>query len=280
MNHAETFDRLKNVVVQGDVNEVLDFVPDESIHLTLTSPPYFNARDDYMPWVSYKDYLDFMKSVLLKVCRVTKEGRFLVINTSPIIMPRPGRQCSSKRYGIPFDIHSILMTMNWDFVDDIIWLKPKASAKNRISNFNVNRKPLTYKSNSCTEYVMVYRKTTPKLIDWNLKQYSDEVVADSLVNDSFERSNVWQIPPTHSPVHNAVFPLELAKQVIKLYSFKNDLVFDPFAGSGTTGAAAVVLNRNYLLAEQNEGHVYAIDRRLSGWFSPHRGYVLDEFKAL
>ena len=279
MNHAETFDRLKNVVVQGDVNEVLDYVPDESIHLSLTSPPYFNARD-YSFWTTYNDYLDFMKSVLLKVCRVTKEGRFLVINTSPIIMPRPHRQCSSKRYGIPFDIHSILMTMNWDFVDDIIWQKPQASSKDRVSNFNVNRKPLTYKANSCTEYVMVYRKKTPRLIDWNLKQYSDEVVAESLVDDSFERSNVWQIPPTHNKTHSAVFPLELAKQVLKLYSFKNDLVLDPFAGSGTTGAAAVVLNRNYLLAEQNEGYADGIDRRLGGWFSPHRRYSLDEFKAL
>jgi DNA modification methylase len=57
--------------------------------------------------------------------------------------------------------------MGWEFIDDIIWVKPEASVKNRNSGFAQHRKPLGYKANAVNEYVMVYRKATDKLIDWN-----------------------------------------------------------------------------------------------------------------
>ena len=107
----------------------------------------------------------------------------------------------------------------------------------------MNRKPLTYKANPRTEYVMVYRKKSYKLIDWNLRQYSLADVNRSKVDDDFERSNVWDIAPVTDRVHSAVFPLRLCEQVVKLYSFVGDLVFDPFAGSGTLGKAAIRAGR-------------------------------------
>ena len=279
-NHANAPDYLKNVLVEGDVNEIMEVMDDDSVHLTFTSPPYYNARD-YSIYSTYDEYLDFLGEVFEKVHRVTKEGRFFVLNTSPVIVPRPGRKYSSRRYSVPFDIHAKLMTMGWDFIDDVIWEKPEKSAKNRISNFNVNRKPLTYKPNSCTEYVMVYRKKTHRLIDWNLKQYDNETVENSLVDDSFERSNVWKIAPASSKHHSAVFPLELCKQVIKLYSFRNDLVFDPFAGSGTVGEAANALERSYLLTELCKDYADSIERRLSGnLFSEFKRYSIKEFEEI
>ena len=262
-DHSKSYEYLKNVLVEGDVNNFMELLPDEAVHLTFTSPPYYNARD-YSIYSTYSEYLDFLDEVFEKLHRVTKEGRFFVLNTSPVIMPRAGRKYSSRRYPVPFDIHARLMMMGWEFIDDIIWEKPEKSAKNRISNFNVHRKPLTYKPNSCTEYVMVYRKKTHRLIDWNLKQYENETVENSLVDDSFERSNIWKIAPVFSKRHSAVFPVELCKQVIKLYSFRNDLVFDPFAGSGTVGEAAIALGRNYLLTELRKDYADSIVQRLRG----------------
>lgn len=247
--HAETYPFLKNVVVNADVLEVLKNVPEESIHLTFTSPPYYNARD-YSIYPSYEVYLRFLEEVFQETYRVTKEGRFLIVNTSPVIIPRISRTHSSKRYPIPFDIHYFLVKMGWEFIDDIIWQKPEYSVKNRVGGFQQHRKPLAYKPNTITEYLMVYRKQTEKLIDWNIRQYSQEIVEQSKVGGDFETTNVWQISPKADKIHSAIFPVDLCKRVIEYYSFKGDLVFDPFGGSGTLGRTAKSLGRNFFLTEK------------------------------
>ncbi len=249
--HIDTYDFLKNTVVHGDVNEILKYVPDNSVHLTFTSPPYYNARD-YSIYPSYKDYLEFLERVFRQVHRVTKEGRFLLINTSPIIIPRISRQHSSKRYPIPYDLHHYIVEMGWEYIDDIVWLKPEASVKNRVGGFQQHRKPLGYKPNTVTEMIMVYRKKTTKLLDWNIRQYPYEIVKESKVDDNFESTNVWKIDPVYSKNHTAVFPAELCQKVIQYYSFVGDLVFDPFGGSGTLGRAAKALNRRFFLTELND----------------------------
>ncbi|MCL2039057.1 MAG: HEAT repeat domain-containing protein [Bacteroidetes bacterium] len=250
LSHSETYNFLKNVVVNADVLEVLKYVPAESVHLTFTSPPYYNARD-YSIYPSYQEYLDFLEKVFIETHRITKEGRFLIVNTSPIIIPRVSRSHSSKRYGIPFDLHPYLVKNGWEFVDDIVWLKPEASVKNRIGGFMQHRKPLGYKPNAVTEYLMVYRKSTEKLLDWNMRSYDDKIVEESKVSDGYETTNVWKIDPCFDKVHSAVFPVELCKRVIQYYSYRDDLVFDPFAGSGTLGRTAKALNRFFFLTEQN-----------------------------
>jgi DNA modification methylase len=247
--HAETYDFLKNVVVNADVLEALKVVPDESVHLTFTSPPYYNARD-YSIYPSYQAYLEFLDRVFQETHRITKEGRFLIVNTSPIIIPRVSRSHSSKRYGIPFDLHPYLVKNGWEFIDDIVWLKPEASVKNRIGGFMQHRKPLGYKPNSVTEYLMVYRKSTEKLLDWNIHSYDPKTVTESKVPDGYETSNVWKIDPCFDKVHSAIFPVELCKRVIQYYSYKGDLIFDPFGGSGTVGRTAKALDRLFFLTEQ------------------------------
>jgi DNA modification methylase len=249
MPHAETYDFLKNVVVNADVLEALKFVPDESVHLTFTSPPYYNARD-YSIYPSYQAYLEFLDKVFQETHRITKEGRFLIVNTSPIILPRVSRAHSSKRYPLPFDLHPYLVKNGWEFIDDIIWLKPEYSVKNRVGVFHRHRKPLAYKPNSVTEYLMVYRKSTEKLLDWNIRSYDNKIVEESKVADGYETTNVWKIDPCFDKVHSAIFPVELCKRVIQYYSYKGDLVFDPFGGSGTMGRTAKALERSFFLTEQ------------------------------
>ncbi len=260
--HHESPDYMKNVVVEGDTREVMKLLPDGCIHLTFTSPPYYNARD-YSIYKSYQQYLDFLGEVFAAVHRITKEGRFLLINTSPVIVSRFSRKHSSRRYPIPFDLHTVVSNLGWDFIDDIVWAKPEASVKNRNGGFQQHRKPLGYKPNMVTEYVMVYRKKTTRLIDWNMRQYPKTVVDDSKVRGQFETTNLWQIDPMSDKVHSAVFPHDLCDRVVKYYSFKGDLVFDPFAGSGTFGLAARRHKRNFFLTEIKKEYVDRMNQMMS-----------------
>ena len=129
---------------------------------------------------------------------------------------------------------------------------------------------------------MVYRKETEKLIDWNIRQYPQEVVEESKVADGFETTNVWQIHPKSDKVHSAIFPVDLCKRVIEYYSFKGDLVFDPFAGSGTLGRTAKSLGRNFFLTEKEEKYFEYMKTFQKGdeIFCPKhtRFLTLDEFK--
>ena len=253
-HHPSSPDILKNVIIHADVQESLKVIPDESIHLTFTSPPYYNARD-YTIYQSYEAYLDFLTAVFKETHRITKEGRFFVLNTSPVIVPRISRAHSSKRYAIPYDIHPRLTDIGWEFIDDIVWTKPDYAAKNRNGGFFQHRKPLGYKANSVTESVMVYRKKTNKLIDWNIRQYDEETIEASKVRGDYEKTNLWHINPTTDKVHPAVFPSELASRVIQFYSFKGDLVFDPFGGSGTVGHVALTHERYFLLCEKEAEYI-------------------------
>ena len=283
--HDEFPEILKNVVVHGDVLDVLKYVPDESVHLTFTSPPYYNARD-YSIYQSYEEYLNFLDEVFKQVYRITKEGRFFILNTSPIIIPRISRQHSSKRYPIPYDIHPFLVKMGWEFIDDIVWVKPEASVKNRNAGFLQHRKPLAYKPNAVTEMLMVYRKKTDKLIDWNINQYSWEKVKESKVNEDYETTNVWHIDPTFDKIHSAVFPIELCNRIIKFYSYIGDLIFDPFAGSGTVGKAAMNLKRNFFLTEKEQKYIQRIKEELGSqnilfdYIDPPKFLSLEEFIEL
>lgn len=249
-NHPSVHSYLKNVAVNGDVLEVLKSVPEDSVHLTFTSPPYYNARD-YSIYESYEAYLSFLEEVFKETYRITKEGRFLILNTSPVIVPRISRAYSSKRYPIPFDLNTILQKMGWEFIDDIIWMKPEYSVKNRVGGFDQHRKPLGYKPNCVTEYLMVYRKSTNKLIDWNMHQYSPEIVEGSKVVGNYETTNVWQINPKSDKVHSAIFPEALCERVVRYYSFKGDIIFDPFGGSGTLARVAKMLGRNFFTTEKD-----------------------------
>ncbi len=280
-SHAYSPDALKNVIVHADVQKTLKVIPDESLHLTFTSPPYYNARD-YTIYQSYEAYLDFLTAVFKETHRITKAGRFFVLNTSPVIMPRMSRAHSSKRYAIPYDMHPRLTDIGWEFIDDIVWTKPDYAAKNRNGGFFQHRKPLGYKANSVTENVMVYRKKTDKLIDWNIRQYDKVTVEASKVRGAYEKTNLWHINPATDKVHPAVFPPELASRVIQFYSFKGDLVFDPFAGSGTVGAVALNLERYFLLCEKETEYVdrakLALDAALFAHARP-RVLLLTELKA-
>ena len=99
---------------------------------------------------------------------------------------------------------------------------------------------------------VIYRKRTDRLIDWNIRMHpSAEDVQASKIEDGYERTNIWKIHPASHRNHPAVFPDALAERVIRYYSFRNDLVLDPFAGTGTTGRVAGALQRRFLMVESS-----------------------------
>lgn len=249
---APRFADVQSSVVLGDAAEVLPTLPVDAAQLVFTSPPYFNAMPEYFETSDYDSYLAFVVDVIAKCHAVLSEGRFLVLNTSPVIVRRAHRQAQSRRYAIPFDLHPRVVDLGFDFIDDVCWVKPEGSALGRNKRFAGTRKPLTYKTTPVVEYLMVYRKRTDKLIDWNVHQHPDpsQVVA-SLVGDGYERTNVWQMNPSTHPQHPATFPDELAQKVIRYYSFVGDLVLDPFAGTGTTARAAATLGRRFTMIERS-----------------------------
>ena len=243
---------IPNKLVLGNSINVLEDYPPDSAQLAFTSPPYFNAKPEYSEYVDYKEYLDFMRRVILRCHAILSEGRFFVMNVSPVLIRRTSRNTSSKRIAIPFDMHAIFEDVGFEFVDDIIWVKPEGAGWNlgRGRRFKADRNPLQYKPVPVTEHVLVYRKKTDKLIDWNIRNhYDQELVEASKINGDYEVTDIWKIHPAYSKVHPAIFPEELASKVIQYYSFKDDLVLDPFGGIGTTGKAALALDRRFLLVD-------------------------------
>ena len=147
-------------------------------------------------------------------------------------------------------------------------MKPEGAgwATGRGRRFAADRNPLQYKAVPVTEYVLVYRKRTDLLIDWHIRNHPDrDAVEASKVGDDYERTNVWRINPATRSEHPAAFPLELAQKVIEYYSFKGDVVLDPFAGSGTVGKAAAGLDRRFVLFDINPEYIEIMKREVGTW---------------
>lgn len=254
---------LRNTVGFGDSEELLKELPSECVDLVFTSPPYYNAKPEYTEYLSYEEYLLKMKKIIHECGRVLNEGRFFVLNISPVLIRRASRSEASRRIAVPFDFHRLFIEEGFEFVDDIIWVKPEGAgwATGRGRRFAADRNPLQYKPVPVTEYVLVYRKKSDRLIDWLIRRHPDQqAVEDSKIADGYEVTNIWKITPAHCKEHPAIFPAELAEKVITYYSFKNDVVLDPFGGTGTTAKAAAKLGRRFVTFEMELNYINLIKK--------------------
>ena len=248
-----SFPPTPNKVILGDCRAVLAEFPPSSAQLVFTSPPYFNAKPECAEYVDYASYLEYLGEVFDACHAVLAEGRFLIVNISPVLVRRTSRSTASKRLPIPFDLHPILDGIGFEFIDDIIWRKPEGAGWHlgRGRRFAADRQPLQYKPVTVTEYVLVYRKKTDRLIDWNLRSHPDPgAVERSRILGEYDKTNVWDITPSNHVLHPAVFPDELVSRVLRYYSFEGDCVLDPFAGTGTVGRVANAMGRRFILIEK------------------------------
>jgi DNA modification methylase len=257
--------QLRNTIAQGDSEKLLAELPKNSVELIFTSPPYYNAKPEYSEYVDYEDYLNKMRKIIKKCERVLAEGRFFVLNISPVLIRRENRSKSSKRIAVPFDFHRIFIEEGFEFVDDIIWQKPEGAgwATGRGRRFAADRNPLQYKPVPVTEYILVYRKKSDKLIDWFIRNHPDQkLIKASKIPDGYDTTNIWKLSPAWSKNHPAIFPVKLAEKVINYYSFKGDVIMDPFAGLGTVGEAAINTGRRFVLLDNEKGYIEIIKQKM------------------
>lgn len=241
--------------VAVDCLEFLGLLPDESIDLIVTSPPYYNARE-YAQWASYDDYLADCGLWLRECVRVLKQGRMMCINASSVIEARASRSERSKRYNIPADLHGLCRGL-W-FAEEIVWEKPEGAAVNRNQRFHVDRHPMQWRANANTERILIYQKPTDKLNDHIIRQQDP---AHRLTGD-YDRSEIWKMNPERNKEHPAPFPVELPRRLIRYYSWPGETVLDPFCGSGTTAEACILEDRNYLCCDRETKYIEQTKRRI------------------
>ena len=254
-----------NTIYNENCIETMNRMPDNFIDLIVTSPPYFNARE-YSQYLSVKYYMQKMKEIFTDAFRCLKQSRMCIVNISPVLVEREKR--SKQRYRIPLPFYYVPMMeeIGFEFLEDIIWKKPDGAAANRNGGFNVNRKPVAYKPNIVTEYILVFKKPAPFLIDKVLKN-------TSLVADGYERTNVWEMNPETKSKHSAPFPEKLALNCVQYYSYEGDLVYDPFTGSGTTLKMAHLQHRKWIGSEISSEYTELANKRIAPYLT-----VQDLFK--
>ena len=228
--------------ILGDCSYWLQTIP--KIHLTITSPPYFNVKD-YVNYPSYEEYLDILRKVFREILVKTENGRMCCVNISNILISREKRSAESSRIPLAFHFVSLMEGLGWKFIEDIVWLKPEGSAKNRNGGFYRHRKPVAWKPNIVNEYIFVFQKPG-KSIDAVVKGQTHKV------EGSYERTNVWKINTVCTPDHPAPFPPELVRRLVEYYSYPNETVLDPYSGTGTTCRVAKSLARNAIGIEKDD----------------------------
>lgn len=222
-------------------------MPDESIALAFTSPPY-NVGKDYDENLSLADYLGLIERVGREVFRALKPGGRYVINVANL-----GR----KPY-IPMHAHFYQVHMHIGFLPmgEIIWQKGKGSNGN--CGWGSWRSARSPRLRDLHEYLLVFSKGNFSRPERGTSDVSAEEFMESTLS-------VWNIPPVSAKKigHPAPFPLELAQRVIRLYSYVGDVVLDPFAGSGTTCVAARQAGRHYVGVEREEVYCRLAEKRLA-----------------
>ena len=235
-----------NKIYNESCLDTMSRLEDNSIDLVITSPPYYNARS-YVEYKDVGDYMNQMKTIFSSIHNKIKESRMVVVNISPVLVPRENRNTQSYRIPLPFYFVPMMEDIGYEFLEDIIWEKPSGAVPNRNGGFFQHRKPLAYKPNIVTEYVLVFKKKSDKLIDRFLK--------NEPVEGEYEKTNIWRIQPETKVKHLAPYPKKLVENIVKYYSYKNEVVYDPFMGSGTTAVVCERLDRNFIGSEIHKEYV-------------------------
>lgn len=222
-----------NSIICGDSLKVLKTIPNETVDIVLTSPPYnfsmeYDEHDDSRV---IPQYMSTLTSILSECFRVLKDGGRIIINV------QPNYKLKSPTHHLITN-HMTSLGMIWR--GEIVWLK------NHLSKLTAWG---SWKSPSCPylsypfEFIEVYSKTTLKHTG---KSENIDITKEEFI--TFVNGHWTMTPETQMKKfnHPAMFPEELVERCLKLFSFKNDVVLDPFNGVGTTTKVCSDLGRQYI----------------------------------
>ncbi len=254
---------------QGDARE-LDWIPDASVHLVVTSPPYwtlkeYNAHPGQLGHVTaYETFLDELDKVWRHCFRVLVEGGRLVCVVGDVCLAR--RRNKGRHMVIPLhaDISVRCRRVGFDYLTPILWHKI-ANASYEVENgSSFLGKP--YEPNAIIkndlEYVLMLRK--PGAYRKPTEEQRERSRIGKAEHARWFRSIWADVPGTSTRNHPAPFPLELATRLVRMFSFVGDAVLDPFLGTGTTVIAAVNHQRHALGVEIDPAYFGQAMRRVDG----------------
>ncbi|TXJ52685.1 site-specific DNA-methyltransferase [Brachyspira aalborgi] len=242
---------LLNTIIASSCENMKD-IPNNSLHLMITSPPY-NVSKEYDSDLSLNEYLSLLKNCFTETYRVLVDGGRACINIANI-----GR----KPY-IPLSdyVSKIMIEIGFNMRGEIIWNKSAgAGISTAWGSFQSASNPIL---RDVHEYILIFSKG-------NYKRERDkeekELRKDNITKEEFIEwtKSVWTMNTESAKRigHPAPFPEELPNRLIKLFSFTNDIVIDPFMGSGTTAIAAIKNNRNFVGYEINEEYINLANNRI------------------
>lgn len=235
--------KTKHKVIFGNCMSMSE-LSNESIHLIITSPPYFNAPFDYDGlFENYEQYLGVLKRMVKEAFRVLQDGRIFALNIDDMLV-------NGQKYPITADAIKIFQNAGFRYRDKITWKKPDGYLRisKRSGVLLQNPYPMYFYPDNLLESIVIFQKGK-----FDYRSISKEVREKSKIDKKeFQDNNwhktIWEItnvlPGSKLERGVAAFPDELAYRLIKLYSYAGETVLDPFLGSGTTMKVARQLYRN------------------------------------
>lgn len=241
----------------GDCKEQLSNVPDKSVQLIMTSPPYADARKKAYGGVSPDRYVEWFMSRAAELKRVLSEQGTFILNIKE-------RVANGERHTYVIELIRALRAKGWLWTEEWIWHKKNChpgkwpnrfrDSWERVLQFNLHRKFSMYQDEVMVPVGDWAKSRLSKLnaIDKQRTKSSSGSSFAKNVSNWVDRKKVYPTNVLHlatecgNKQHSAVFPVKLPEFFIKLFTATGDMVLDPFEGSGTTGVAANRLGRNYI----------------------------------
>ena len=229
-------------------SENMEELPDNSVHLMVTSPPY-NVGKDYDKNLTLQEYRQFLKQIWKEVYRTLVPGGRACVNIANL-----GR----KPY-IPLHAFIVEDMLELDFLmrGEVIWNKASSSSPSTAWGSWLSAANPTLRD--IHEYILVFSKGTYKRKNSNNRKST--ISKEEFLEDT---KSVWTFPaePARKIGHPAPFPIELPYRLIQLYSYENEVILDPFIGSGQSAIAAIKSNRHFVGYDINEEYVKLAKTRI------------------
>ncbi len=249
-------------VIFGDSQKMTE-LDDNSVHLVVTSPPYFNAPFDYPGlFASYDEFLLLIKNSAQELKRVLDKGRIAAFVVDDTLI-------NGMKYPVVSDITKLFINEGFKYRERITWVKPEGYIRiSRRSGVILQHPyPMYYYPDNLQESILIFQngKFDYKSVPKELKNKSRVDIEEFQKNKWY--LSVWNITNV-LPINNklekgiAAFPEEIPYRLIKLFSYKGETVLDPFVGSGTTLKVAEGLGRNSVGYEIDAELVELIKRKL------------------